>query len=683
MTLLDFDATTGLLTRLGSVQLLLQATLVTGGHDVRLPLRGIGYEGTVALSDFKRTAEPVRHRIDGTADVYTVVTSVGDWTVAWEYTVRHTHPRVALAVEITGPGVLRDLLLEFSSPMAGRIEAPGNEIRPGTALAELTEPIVVSTAGGFMGSSGLVAAHDDSQTLVIWPICRTEIGHCTIRGGDGLHLTLDTGLAGQLDGQTLRYEAIHLDALDTGWEETRALVPSWYRGLGISTPADRPDWVLSATIYEVHVGRAPFSNGYGYEPYPDLAALRADLDRIAGLGFDVLQLMPRHPYPSYNVHGYEDIATTYGAEEELRDLVTACHDRGMRIILDVLMHGVIDQEVMARTAQQIRDSDFYARLGEDTTSSQGTSAAAKTAELISWARHILDFEPYWMAAPKHHQLVDEHPEWFMRDSAQEIIGIYTKAFDVANTDWQDYFCAAMENLVRRLDVDGFRIDAPTYNDLPNWSAQTRRRASYSPLGCLELFDRLRPRLKRLKESLMLYTEPTGVLFRQAMDVTYNYDEQWLIPSVLDGGVIRSGRELAAWLADRDAVLPPGSLIAHHIDSHDTFWWPLPGQKWRREQHGLAATKALLAVFALNGGAFMTYVGGETGIEDELRQVLELRRRMGGASVEYDLAGEESVFAVVRRTQDQAWLVRVNLSAEPAGDLAPYEVRVTNCSEEER
>jgi hypothetical protein len=326
---------------------------------------------------------------------------------------------------------------------------------------------------------------------------------------------------------------------------------------------------------------------------------------------------------------------------------------------------------MAQTADRVRASAFAARLGENTTRNWGTSPSALTATDVSWARHILDFEQYWSASPVRHPLVDEHPEWFMRDSNQDVIGIYTNAFDAANPSWQEYFTAAMEDLIRRLDIDGFRFDAPTYNDLPNWSTATQRRASYSPLGCLELFERLRPRLKRLKESIMLYTEPSGVLFRQAMDITYNYEEQWLVPTVLGSAGafgVRNGKELADWFRDRNAVLPPGSLIAHHVDSHDTFWWPLPGEKWRREQHGLEAARALNAVLALSGGGFMTFVGGEEGLEPDIRRVHKLRAlpaiRYG--AVDYDAVSVDhgSVYAVVRRSESQACVVLVNLSDAP-------------------
>ncbi len=139
-------------------------------------------------------------------------------------------------------------------------------------------------------------------------------------------------------------------------------------------------------------------------------------------------------------------------------------------------------------------------------------------------------------------------------------------------------------------------------------------------------------MKTLKPDAMLYTEPSGTLFRQTMDITYNYDEHWLIHAVLrpESALgknplgIRHARDLAAWFRDKEAALPTGAMTARHIDSHDTFWWPLPGFKWRREQYGLPATRALLAIWSLIGGVYMTFVGGEIGIEPDVRRVNRLR-----------------------------------------------------------
>jgi hypothetical protein len=200
------------------------------------------------------------------------------------------------------------------------------------------------------------------------------------------------------------------------------------------------------------------------------------------------------------------------------------------------------------------------------------------------------------------------------------------------------------------------------------------------LGCLFLFELLRAELRALKPEALLYTEPSGILYRRTMDLTYNYDEQWLVRAVMTGGAgrshwIRNGRELGRWFHDRDASLPRGSLTAHHLDSHDSFWWPHPGQKWRREQFGLPATAALMTMFALSGGPMMTFVGGELGIEDEVRAVNRLRAASAAfgrgvsdyAAIEVD---DDDVYAVLRHLDGATGLLLVNLS--------DHEV-VTHCS----
>ena len=336
---LGLDPGTGLPVALASMPLLLSATAVTEGREVHLPLRGIGYEDTIDLTDFKVAGEPVRLR----EDVYAVVTVAGDWTVTWEYAFRPAHPRLAIAVEVSGPGTLRDLRIEIACPDTGgwRVDAPGNELRPGLWVADLTEAVPVSTAGGFMGSTGLIAVHDGPRTLVVWPICRTEIGSCSILGTDGLQVRLDTGVAGRLAaGESLRYDAIHLDILDLTWEQARSMIPSWYRDLGISTPADHPDWVETATIYEVQIGTVVRSGaGTPTSRTPTCrAAARPISTASQSLGFSVLQLMPRQPFPSYNVLDYDGhLHHATATRPQIRDAGGRLPTTGVcRSILDVL-----------------------------------------------------------------------------------------------------------------------------------------------------------------------------------------------------------------------------------------------------------------------------------------------------------------------------------------------------------
>jgi len=666
------------------------ARLETEGREIEGQPFGLAYAETVDLSEFELVSSPVAHDIDAYEDVRTVETSLAGWTVYWEYRLRDRSPRIEIGWRITPSGENRqgtvrnfhiDVHFTPENPAAWQVEAPASGMRSGITFAELAEPAHV-TEPTFSGS-GIVVVHDDSQpaSLLVWPFSRTELLRAQVQATDGtLTHSIATGLAGRIKfGESLVYGGVELDAFPAGWHEVRQQIKSWYPVVGIASPADTPDWVPNASIFEVQIGSSKFWNGWEYSPYPEMRDLLDDIDRIADLGFDCIQIMPRQPFPSYNVYDYDNISISYGDEDDLKRLVQAAHQRGIKVILDILMHGVIDADIIHRAADRVRNGPYFPRLNEgtDIVADEAFLAYQGYDYLVSWARHIIDFEPHWAAgSPGSHPLVDEHPEWFMRDSSGAIIGVYTKAFDVNNPEWQRYFTTAALNLVTKLDIDGFRFDAPTYNEFPNWSPATEKRASASQLGSVNHFQKLRFDMRQIQPNAVMYTEPSGLLFRQSMDITYNYDEHWLFHAVLrpesalrnNPRGLRHAHDLATWFRDKEAALPAGAITARHIDSHDSFWWPLPGFKWRREQYGLPATRAILAIWSLLGGVYMTFVGGETDIEDDIRRVHRLRRtiaELGSGEANFDAvhAKDDGIFAVAR-TGEQTTLLLVNLTNAP-------------------
>ena len=381
-----------------------------------------------------------------------------------------------------------------------------------------------------------------------------------------------------------------------------------------------------------------------------------DLDRISSLGFSVIQLMPRHPYPSYNVHDYWDIVTTYGDPGDIRELVRAAHERGMRVILDVLLHGVLDQESIDSTIEGVQSGPFADRLDEALL--DVFIQPDPDQYRIAWSRHILDFGPDWRdGSPARTPLEVEHPDWFFRDSDGDVTGIYTKAFDTRNADLRTYLRQALLHLLTELDIDGFRFDAPTYNAFANWAPWSRGRASASLLGCVPLFEDLREDMKAAKPDVLMYTEPSGHLLRRSMDLNYNYDETWLVTAL--GRIlpprpywVRSAEQFMQWHEDRDDFLPSGSFTAHHVDSHDSFWWSDWGKKWRREQCGLLRTRALTAAFMSLDGPFMMFTGGEDGIEHILACINGVRRTAPGL---WARPGEFQIGAVP--AEDLYWMTR--------------------------
>jgi glycosidase len=654
-----------------SLPVSVELTMVTDGDEHIGPKGGLRYANTTRTRLDGLAVSATRREDEGATTRYVVGVADGEWELDLEYRFAAASPHVAFGFSVrrAPDEPLRDFEVAFAFPDAAdrMLNAPGNMVRSDLPARALQTPLPMLTSGDVVGSPGIVALGDDASTFVLWPVSETEIGALEAVLVDGaVRVTLSTGLAGRVDS-TLTWRAAHLDWLAAPWPEVSAQLSRWHERLGIEAPGDVPDWIRRAHIYEAHIGFSVFHQGHRYQRYATVADLRADLPRIQDLGFDVVQLMPRHPYPSYNVHDYADVTTSYGDEDALRELVADCHRRGIRVLLDIIMHGVVDKEIVDETLAAVLDGPYAQRLGEGTI-----DYMARSREDVAWARHIVEYAPYWReGSPDRHPLPDEHPEWFMRDSSGAITRRYTKAFDVAHPAWQRYFIDACVDLVERLGVDGYRVDAPTYNAFATWADGREQRASYGPMASLGLLRDVRDRLRALRPDLAVYTEPTGGLFRAVADATYNYDEHWLVEALLDephphrDRLVRNARELGRWLHDRDAATPPGATIVHHVDSHDSIWWRLPGAQFRRERFGRDAAVALLVVFALGGGAFMTFMGGEDGIEDELRRAHDLRRRLpaiADGAVDYasGQASSDDVLAVLRESRDGTALVAVNL-----------------------
>lgn len=683
---LDLDDPTGLPTRLGAdgvaaqFQLRTSFALLVGGVEQRGMHGELEYHGARLGSDLRRSGL-IHHQIEADGRVYIVPIAVAGWRGELRYHLKTSAPAITWSWRLVpGPEAeaIRDVRIEMdiklpeSGPWAFHVS--GTPIRSGLALAELPGSLVFRGLGAEGAAAGVIAVSGDSpETLVIWPRCITESGTTTLSPTPGgFHVSHSTRLAAvPQHGLELHQSGIALDVLGSGWDIVGADVARWLDELGLRTPQDRASWTAGATIYEAQVGTSLFAGGtWTYAPYPEIADLVADLPRIRELGFDTIQLMPKQPFPSYNVIDYDDIETTYGNVADLRAAIDWCHGHGMRFILDVLMHGVVDQESIDEVAKSVRSGRWADVVHADAATVDALGLSAMEQRTLSWSRHILDFERAWHdSSPIRHPLTEEKPDWFCRDSSGKVTGVYTKAFDVSHPEWQQYFSDKMVMLVGELGIDGFRFDAPVYNHFPNWSPRTRTRASVQELGAVTLFRSLRQRLHQLDPDLMLYTEPNGPLFRESMDLNYNYDETWLPESIFGAGGdnppsrVRNARDLARWLADRDAALPAGSVTAHHLDSHDTFWWPLPGSKWRREQIGIDATRVLMTAFALSGGPYMMFVGGESGMEATITEVNRLRAQRP------ELISGTHAFGLEGISSDDLFVVRHHLGGNSSVLLA--------------
>lgn len=97
-----------------------------------------------------------------------------------------------------------------------------------------------------------------------------------------------------------------------------------------------PEWVKSATIYEVNVRQ--------FSPEGNFAGVQAQLPRLKEMGVDIIWLMPIHPIGELNrkgslgsyyaVRDYREVNPEFGSHEDFAAMVNAAHELGIKVILD-------------------------------------------------------------------------------------------------------------------------------------------------------------------------------------------------------------------------------------------------------------------------------------------------------------------------------------------------------------
>lgn len=122
-------------------------------------------------------------------------------------------------------------------------------------------------------------------------------------------------------------------------------------------------WIYTTTIYQIYPRSFKDNNGDGIG---DLQGIIEKLDYIKSLGFETIWISPFYVSPQvdfgYDVADYTKIATEYGTMEDAENLVEACHRRGLKIVLDMVLNHTSDQHPWFIESKQSRDNpkaDWY------------------------------------------------------------------------------------------------------------------------------------------------------------------------------------------------------------------------------------------------------------------------------------------------------------------------------------
>jgi maltose alpha-D-glucosyltransferase/alpha-amylase len=113
-----------------------------------------------------------------------------------------------------------------------------------------------------------------------------------------------------------------------------------------------PLWYKDAIIYELHVRAFKDGNGDGIGDFPGLLQ---KLDYLQDLGVTCLWLLPFFPSPlkddGYDISDYLGVHPMYGTIEDFQAVLNAAHDRGLQVIIELVINHTSEQHPWFQAAR--------------------------------------------------------------------------------------------------------------------------------------------------------------------------------------------------------------------------------------------------------------------------------------------------------------------------------------------
>jgi len=376
-----------------------------------------------------------------------------------------------------------------------------------------------------------------------------------------------------------------------------------------------PEWSKNATIYEVNIRQ--------YTEEGTFNAFKEHLPRLKELGADILWLMPIHPIGEknrkgplgsyYSVKDYKGINPNFGNKKDFKELVDKIHEQDMRVIIDWV------------------------------------------ANHTAWDNH----------------LIEEHPEWYSKDSSGNFHAPVEDWPDVVDLDYDNqelrkYMRNAMKYWVKEFNIDGYRCDV----------------ASMVPT---DFWNKTRKSLDQIKPVFMLAEANEPELHEEAFDMTYAWDLHFIMNEVAKGK--KNAEDLKKKLAKDQKKYPEGAYRMLFTSNHDENSWK--GSVYERLGEGVETFAVLTYTLP---GMPLIYNGQEACMDKKLEffkkdkidwktcEMTDLYKKLnklkknnkalwngnqGGSYEKIKTNNRKETFAFMREKEGNTILVVTNLSDSPS------------------
>ena len=122
-------------------------------------------------------------------------------------------------------------------------------------------------------------------------------------------------------------------------------------------------WWKESVVYQIYPRSFCDSNGDGIG---DLKGIQSKLDYLKELGINVIWMSPVYKSPNddngYDISDYQDIMTEFGTMEDFDELLAAAHERGIRIVMDLVVNHTSDEHpwfIESRSSKENPKRDYY------------------------------------------------------------------------------------------------------------------------------------------------------------------------------------------------------------------------------------------------------------------------------------------------------------------------------------
>ncbi len=208
-------------------------------------------------------------------------------------------------------------------------------------------------------------------------------------------------------------------------------------------PAE-PDllWYKDAIIYQIHVKSFFDANNDGIGDFPGLISR---LDYIADLGVNTIWLLPFYPSPrlddGYDISDYRGVHSDYGTLADVKRFIVAAHERGIRVIAELVVNHTSDQHPWFQRARLAKPGSMYRDFyvwSKDDHKYAGTRIIFVDSERSNWTWDDTAKAYYWHRFYHHQPDLNFDNPRVMR----EVLSVLRY--------WAD------------LGIDGLRLDAVPY-----------------------------------------------------------------------------------------------------------------------------------------------------------------------------------------------------------------------------